>query len=44
MRRLVETTIRFRFALLLFSLLLTSFFIYYTITRVKLYPESTGNG
>ena len=39
MRRLVETTIRFRFALLLFSLLLTSFFIYYTITRVKLYDD-----
>src|SRR5437773_10372385 len=39
MRRLVETTIRFRFALLLFSLLLTSFFIYYTVTKVRLYDD-----
>jgi hypothetical protein len=35
----VETTIRFRFALLLFSLLLTSFFIYDTATQVKLYDD-----
>ena len=39
MRRLVETTIRFRFAFLLFSLLLTSFFIYYTVTKVRLYDD-----
>jgi len=48
MRRLVELTIRFRFSLLLFSLLLTSIFLYHIVTQIKLYddpnewlPEST---
>ncbi len=41
MRRLVELTVRMRFALLLFSFLLTSLFIYccYTVTQVKLYDD-----
>jgi predicted RND superfamily exporter protein len=39
MRGLVEATIKFRVALLLFSLLLTSFFIYDTVTQIKLYDD-----
>jgi predicted RND superfamily exporter protein len=39
MRGLVEATIRFKFALLFFSLLLTSFFIYDTVTQIKLYDD-----
>src|SRR5262249_48209242 len=39
MRRLVELTVRMRFVLLLFSLSLTSFFIYQTVRQVKLYDD-----
>ncbi len=39
MRRLVELTVKMRFALLLFSLLLTTFFVYDTVTQVKLYDD-----
>lgn len=39
MRRLVELTVRLRFAFLLLSLLLGAFFAYVTVAQVKLYDD-----